>query len=214
MSEWKFQDVCRAMLSVLYSNIFDTPPYPTTKFTGQTIIVTGSNCGLGREAARHFVRLDAAKVILAVRSMEKGNDAKSSLEASEKRVGVVEVWHLDLGSYASLKNFAAKAQELERLDVVTENAGIKTEKWVMVEDNESQITVNFVSTFLLGLLLLPKLRGTAERYNVVPRLNIVASFVHLNITKFPVAEEDDIFAALVDENRMNIKDMYDLTFKP
>jgi retinol dehydrogenase-12 len=42
-------------------------PYPTKKFTGQTIIVTSSNVGLGLEAARHFVRLDAAKVIIAVR---------------------------------------------------------------------------------------------------------------------------------------------------
>jgi len=41
-------------------------PVPTMKFTGKTIIVTGSNTGIGLEAARYFVRLDAAKVILAV----------------------------------------------------------------------------------------------------------------------------------------------------
>ena len=33
-------------------------PYPETKHTGQTVIVTGSNVGLGLEAARHFTRLE------------------------------------------------------------------------------------------------------------------------------------------------------------
>ena len=42
-------------------------PLPTTSFAGQTIIVTGSNTDLGLEAAWYFVRLDATRVILAVR---------------------------------------------------------------------------------------------------------------------------------------------------
>ena len=46
-------------------------------FTGQTVIVTGSNVGLGKGAARHFARLDAEKVILAVR-----NEAKQDIERS------------------------------------------------------------------------------------------------------------------------------------
>jgi NAD(P)-dependent dehydrogenase (short-subunit alcohol dehydrogenase family) len=101
-----------------------TLPYPTKKFTSQTIIVTGSNIGLGLEAARHFVRLDAAKVILAVRTLSKGEAAKASIEGSEKRLGVVEVWELDLASYASVKAFAGKAKALERLDIVVENAAM------------------------------------------------------------------------------------------
>jgi NAD(P)-dependent dehydrogenase (short-subunit alcohol dehydrogenase family) len=52
-------------------------PLPTTSFKGQTIIVTGSNTGLGLEAARHFVRLDAPRVIIAIRSIKKGEDAKA-----------------------------------------------------------------------------------------------------------------------------------------
>jgi len=45
-------------------------------FTGKTIIVVGSNTGLGKEAVRHFVRLNASKVIIAVRSISKGKAAQ------------------------------------------------------------------------------------------------------------------------------------------
>ncbi|KAI9874677.1 MAG: hypothetical protein M1830_009419 [Pleopsidium flavum] len=123
------------------------------QFTGQTIIVTGANCGLGLEAARHFIRLHAEKVILAVRNLEKGEAAKQSIETSEKRVDVVEVWQLDLASYESVKQFASRAEGLNRLDVVVENAGIVTKKLSMMEDNESSITTNVISTFLLALLI-------------------------------------------------------------
>jgi len=47
--------------------------HPTTAdLTGRTVIVTGSNIGLGKEAARQFLTCNPAKLILAVRSIEKG----------------------------------------------------------------------------------------------------------------------------------------------
>ena len=113
-------------IAFMRSQFFSIPPYPTKKYTGQTIIVTGSNTGLGLEASRHFVRLDAAKVILAVRNLEKGEAAKKSIEESTGRTGVVEVWQLDLASYESVKDCAKRAQALERLDILVENAGIVT----------------------------------------------------------------------------------------
>lgn len=47
--------------------------------------------GLGFEAARLIVRLGAAKVILAVRSLSKGEEARKLIEESEKKSGVVHV---------------------------------------------------------------------------------------------------------------------------
>lgn len=113
-------------LPFLYSQLLFTPPKPTHNYANQTILVTGSNVGLGLEAARWFVKLGAAKVILAVRSSEKGEEARRSIEASTKRKGVVEVWSLDLSSYDSVKACAEQAESLERLDVLVENAGIVT----------------------------------------------------------------------------------------
>ena len=120
-----------------YKQFFVTPPMPSTDCTGKTIIVTGANVGLGLEAARHYVRLNAEKVILACRSMEKGEAAKQDIEATTKRNGVVEVWSLDLSSYDSVKAFAERAKSLKRLDSIVENAGISTMKYSSVGGNES-----------------------------------------------------------------------------
>lgn len=188
----------------IYSQLIFTPPYPKTKYTGQTVIVTGSNVGLGLEAARHFVRLDAKKVILAVRTPEKGEAAKESILKSEKKTAdVVEVWRLDLSSYQSSKDFAKRVQGLERLDVLVENAGIVTEDWKITEDNESTITTNVVSPVLHALLLLPKLRETAVKFNTLPRIVFVTSFVHW-FTQFQEQKEENMFEALADQSKANM----------
>ncbi len=83
-------------MGFIYSQLFMTPVYPTASCAGQTIIVTGSNVGLGKEAARHFARLGACKIILAVRNSKAGEQAKKDIETSTKcGADILEVWTLD-----------------------------------------------------------------------------------------------------------------------
>ena len=162
-----------------YSQLFVTPPKPTGDLTGKTVIVTGSNVGLGKEAARHFTSLNASTVILAVRSLEKGEAARKDIEATTGRQGVIKVMHLDMSYYRSVLDFASKVQhELDRIDIAVLNAGVNRGKWEIFEQDESTITVNVVSTFLLAFALLPKLKETANRYRTRPTLTIVSSEVH------------------------------------
>lgn len=156
-------------------------PVPTTSFQGQTIIITGSNTGLGLEAARHFVRLDAEVVILAVRSLEKGEAAKASIEASTKRKNVVQVWQLEMDKYDSIKSFASRCNSLERIDVVVENAGILRNTYEESEGTEITIKVNVIGTFLLALNLFPILRKSYEKTRQASRLVITSSAVHYNV---------------------------------
>lgn len=193
----------------MYSQFFFTPPYPTNDFAGQTIIVTGANTGLGLEAARHLVRLNAEKVILAVRNLQKGEAAKKSIEGSEKKTGVAEVWELDLANHQSVQRFAKRAEGLKRLDAVSENAAIYTFQFTIVDGNESTMTVNVINTFLLALLLLPKMRETAVKFNVVPRISLVASFVHY-LTTFPQKQAENIFAYLNEKDKADMNDRYDI----
>jgi hypothetical protein len=155
-------------------------PSPTTSYEGKTVIVTGANVGLGLEAARHFARLGAAKVILACRNTKQGKAAKRDIETMTATSNVVDVWPLDLTSFESVRQFCRRADaELERLDVVVENAGVATPHFQDAEGFESTITINVISTFLMALLLLPKLRKTAAQFNTMPHLTIVSSDAHV-----------------------------------
>ncbi|KAJ9426066.1 hypothetical protein FOXG_07424 [Fusarium oxysporum f. sp. lycopersici 4287] len=185
-------------------------PVPTTSFQGQTIIITGSNTGLGLEAARHFVRLDAEVVILAVRSLEKGEAAKASIEASTKRKNVVQVWHLEMDKYDSIKSFASRCNSLERIDVVVENAGILRNTYEESEGTEITIKVNVIGTFLLALNLFPILRKSYEKTRQASRLVITSSAVHYN-AKFRERFEPSIFDALNENRPERLNDRYNVS---
>ncbi|OLN96435.1 Retinol dehydrogenase 11 [Colletotrichum chlorophyti] len=179
-------------MSFIYSQLFKFLPYPTGSFAGQTVVITGSNVGLGKEAARHFARLGTGKLILAVRNLEKGRAAKEDIVATTNCAqDAIEVWQLDMSSYASVQSFASRVStELDRVDVFIANAGIVQPKYEKMEEDEATITVNVVSTFLLALLVLPKMKETAAKYNTRPTLTITSSEVHA-WTKFPQRNAPD-----------------------
>ncbi|KAK2007360.1 NAD(P)-binding protein [Colletotrichum eremochloae] len=183
-----------ALPMYINSQFFQHPELPTTDCTGKTIIVTGANVGLGKEAARHFVRLNATKVIIACRTISKGEAARTDIEATTKQSGVVEVWHLDLEDYDSIRKFVKRAETLDRLDVVLENAGVQATHFKLVNGYETHISINVISTFLLGLLILPKLQESALKFGIRPTLTIVTSDTHY-FAPFTERKAVNIFAA-------------------
>ena len=109
-------------IKFLYSQLFVRLPYPKSDFSGQTVIVIGSNTGLGLEAARHIARLGASKIILACRVVSKGETAAADITKSEHLTkGSIEVWQLDLADFDSVKAFAKRVESLGRLDAFIQN---------------------------------------------------------------------------------------------
>ncbi|KAH7152009.1 hypothetical protein B0J13DRAFT_470643 [Dactylonectria estremocensis] len=199
--------------SVFYSNLFVTLPYPESQdgLSEQTIIVTGSNTGLGFEASQHLLRLGVNKLIMAVRDLEKGKRAREQLLQSTKRdPDLVEVWHLDMASYDSVKDFAQRVNTtLPRLDAVLANAGMLTMEFKLTEDNETTITVNVVATFLLYFLLLPKLRESP----VPGKFVIPNSGMHYwaPIKELIPKDNETIFSRLNDPNSADMGSRYQVT---
>lgn len=167
-------------MGFLYSQFFVKPAVPTSPLDGQTLIVTGSNTGLGLTAAEHIARLNPAHLILAVRNASKGATARDRIiESTKISPSAISVWQLDMSSYESVLAFADRcAKELDRLDGITLNAGISTGSLELFEGYESTITVNVISTMLLALALQPTLVKSAEKYKITPRISFVASEVH------------------------------------
>jgi NAD(P)-dependent dehydrogenase (short-subunit alcohol dehydrogenase family) len=198
-------------LSFLHRQLFVKLPEPTTSFQGKTVIVTGSNVGLGLETSRWIVRLGASRLILACRSVEKGRDAAKDIQTSTGcSPDTLDVWPLDMSSYDSVQTFASRVHaNLPRLDVFIANAGINSSQFKMFEKDEAMITVNVVSLFLLGFLLYPKLRETAAQYESQTYFTITASDLH-EVAKFEERKAPDgqIFHALNSQSKFSGTERY------
>lgn len=174
--------------TTLYSQWTVTPKLDLNlSFAGQTVIITGSNVGLGFHAAQQIAQRNASKVILAVRTVSKGEAAaqeiRASLPQSARKSTMIEVWPLDLSLYKSVVDFAARvSNELDRLDVLVANAGIAKLNFELVSDpddggepDEASIKTNVLATTLLAMLIVPKLKETAVKYGITPRLTFTSS---------------------------------------
>jgi len=117
--------------------------------SGKVIIVTGGNSGLGYESVKVFAQ-KGAEVILACRSVEKGEAAKTEIMKNNP-AGKIEVMNLDLMDLSSVKNFAVRFKENHsRLNVLINNAGIMIPPYGLTKDGfESQIGTNHLGHFAL-----------------------------------------------------------------
>jgi NAD(P)-dependent dehydrogenase (short-subunit alcohol dehydrogenase family) len=117
-------------------------------FTGRTVIITGSNSGLGAITARELAR-NGAKIVMAVRNTSKGEAAAREIP------GQVEVRRLDLQDLSSVRQFA---DGIGTADILINNAGVMAVPYAETVDGfESQIGTNHLGHFALTNLLLPKL---------------------------------------------------------
>jgi NAD(P)-dependent dehydrogenase (short-subunit alcohol dehydrogenase family) len=150
--------------------------YTVPQQGGRRFIVTGANSGTGREAARRLA-LAGAEVILAVRSLEKGEEAKASI-AHEAPGATLEVRHLDLADLASVREFAAGVTADGRpLHVLVNNAGvmIPPRRFETADGFELQFGTNFMGPYVLTTLLLPLLTRTPGS-RVATMSSMVANF--------------------------------------
>jgi NAD(P)-dependent dehydrogenase (short-subunit alcohol dehydrogenase family) len=85
------------------------------EMTGRSVIVTGANSGIGRAAADALAGA-GARVVLAVRDVDKGHAAAATMQ------GQTEARQLDLANLASVRKFAA-AWEGD-IDLLINNAGV------------------------------------------------------------------------------------------
>jgi NAD(P)-dependent dehydrogenase (short-subunit alcohol dehydrogenase family) len=123
----------------------------------KTIIVTGSNAGIGLAIAKQAA-LQKQRVILACRNASKAEAARQELMDAAPEAEVL-IRALDLSSFDSIRSFAATIEkEFPVVDVLINNAGIMPPKEEYTRDGfEMQFGVNYLGHFMLTHLLLPAL---------------------------------------------------------
>ena len=153
----------------MFHHKYIAPPFipPHTSFRDLNVLVSGANTGLGFSAALHFLRLDAAHLILGVRNLTKGADAAKRLESLSGRRGVITVMQIDMQSAESVAAFAERVdadfQDRGGVHVAVLNAGVHKRDYVEADGWEETILVNTLSTTLLAVLMIPILRRSAAR---------------------------------------------------
>lgn len=141
---------------------------------GNIAIVTGANSGIGYETAR-VLAVKGAGVIMACRSMERGEEAASRIRRAHPAVQL-EVMNLDLSDLASVQEFAGSFRnKYSSLDILCNNAGVMMlpERIETADGFEMQFGTNHLGHFALTGLLFDMLRNTPGA-----RIVTVSSIVH------------------------------------
>ena len=128
--------------------------------TGRTILITGANSGLGKQAA---IALGSAgaQVILACRTVSKAEPVAARIGAN------ATVAELDLADLASVR---ACAEKTGPIDVLINNAGVMAVPKAQTADGfEMQFGTNHLGHFALTGLLLPRISD---------RVVTMSSFMH------------------------------------
>ena len=137
--------------------------YQVPDQTGRRIIVTGANSGTGLEATRRLAAAGAS-VVMAVRSLDKGEAAKAEILAQQPDADL-DVRRIDLADLTSVRTFAASLMdEGAPVDTLINNAGVMTppKRLETADGFELQFGSNFLGPFLLTTLLLPRLLAAPQ----------------------------------------------------
>ncbi|HET7015314.1 MAG TPA: SDR family oxidoreductase [Streptosporangiaceae bacterium] len=130
--------------------------YTVPSQAGKLIVVTGANSGTGKEAASKLAGA-GARVILAVRTPAKGDQAKAEILAEHPKAEL-EVRRVDLADLASVAAFAdGMIADGRPVDVLVNNAGVMAPptRMVTADGFELQFGTNYLGPFALTLRLLP-----------------------------------------------------------
>lgn len=128
---------------------------------GRVAIVTGSNSGIGYEAAR-MLAVRGARVVLACRNKEKGQAALERI-LRERSDAQVQLSLVDLSDLSSVLRFAESFRaDAQRLDLLINNAGVMNTPFMRTPQGfELQFATNHLSHFALTAELWPLLARTS-----------------------------------------------------
>ena len=139
--------------------------------TGRTVIVTGANAGIGFATTAALAER-GARVVMACRDTAKAEAARASLPtASRERTLVRGLDLADLDSVAGFVRAVTSDPELDRIDVLVNNAGLMNiPHSLTAQGHEMQFGVNALGHHALTLGLEPV---------VTDRVVWLASLAHL-----------------------------------
>jgi NAD(P)-dependent dehydrogenase (short-subunit alcohol dehydrogenase family) len=130
-------------------------------------LVLTETIGLGFETVKKLAS-SGANVILACRTLSKGQDAKEKMIADVGRDLNIDVMELDLASFKSIRAFAETYRtNYGHVDVLINNAGVMAlpDRQTTEDGLEAQIGTNHFGHFLLTSLMFPLISSNGRVIN-------------------------------------------------
>lgn len=128
---------------------------------GKVAVMTGATSGVGRAAAEEFARHGCDLVVVA-RNREK---AEAFADELSGKYGIaVRLYLADLSLLTETRSVADQILASERrIDILVNSAGLhSTRKFHTVEGHELVFTVNHLSSFLMTMVLVPRMKKRPE----------------------------------------------------
>src|SRR5215813_3264403 len=96
---------------------------PTARFTNKHVLITGGARGIGFDIAKHFAREGAN---LSIMDFNKDQLEKATHELSQITKEVYP-YNIDVSNHGAVNNAVTKAEHIQPIDVLINNAGIAFE---------------------------------------------------------------------------------------
>lgn len=140
-------------------------------------IITGATGAMGKVIAKR-IAAQGKPLILACRELDKGEKLASELK--EKTLNAdIHAMHLDLSSFARVKAFVTELAELHRpvAALINNSAVLPRRRKTSVDGFEYTIQVNFLSTVLLSMMVVPLFSENGGR--IVMTTSLMRNFTSL-----------------------------------
>ncbi|KAL0961452.1 hypothetical protein HGRIS_006397 [Hohenbuehelia grisea] len=172
----------------IIASFYDQSYPPKSKFvpdehipdlSGQVVIVTGANTGVGKETAKELLKHNA-KVYVATRSAEKAAAAIKDLQSETGKEALF--LQLDLANLKAIKKAAEEFNSKEKeLHVLFNNGGVMTPpvRDITSDGYDLQFGTNVLGHFYFTTLLLPNLTAAAKSSGKPSRVINTSSSMHM-----------------------------------
>ena len=160
---------------------------------GKTVLVTGSNSGVGFKTVESALYL-GADVIMACRNIKKAEAAREEL-IKEYPNASIQIFQLDLSDLSSIDSFTKNIIDNKiDIDIFVNNAGTFHKSGVTKDGFENVLGTNYFAVYYLSEKILPYLETLSHKVIYCNTISVVHKMAKIDYEDFYFTRKYNHFA--------------------